>query len=125
MAFSMPWSLTVSYGISMYEDRSKEINVRRMRYPFSFSQTLNFSGYLRISDGWNISFSSGYDFVQKKISMTTASLARDLHCFEMSASVVLKPYSSFNFTFRARASELADALKWEKRSAYSSNIDWY
>ena len=125
MAFSMPWSLTVSYGISMYEDRSKEINVRRMRYPFSFTQTLNFSGYLRISDGWNISFSSGYDFVQKKISMTTASLARDLHCFEMSASVVLKPYSSFNFTFRARASELADALKWEKRSAYSSNIDWY
>lgn len=125
MAFSMPWSVTVSYGISMYEDRSKEINVRRMRYPFSFTQTLNFSGYLRISDGWNISFSSGYDFVQKKISMTTASLARDLHCFEMSASVVLKPYSSFNFTFRARASELADALKWEKRSAYSSNIDWY
>ena len=125
MAFCMPWSLTVSYGISMYEDRSKEINVRRMRYPFSFTQTLNFSGYLRISDGWNISFSSGYDFVQKKISMTTASLARDLHCFEMSASVVLKPYSSFNFTFRARASELADALKWEKRSAYSSNIDWY
>ena len=57
MAFSMPWSLTVSYGISMYEDRSKEINVRRMRYPFSFTQTLNFSGYLRISDGWNISFS--------------------------------------------------------------------
>lgn len=125
MAFSLPWSVTVSYGISMREDTRRSINVRRMRYPFSFTQTLNMSGFLRISDGWNISFSSGYDFEMHKISMTTASLARDLHCFEMSCSMVLRPYTSFNFTFRARASELADALKWDKRSSYSSNIQWY
>ncbi|EJX09856.1 hypothetical protein EVA_02031 [gut metagenome] len=125
LTFSIPWSLTLSYGITMAEDRTKKIKVRRMRYPFSFTQTLNASGYVRFSEGWNVSFSSGYDFEQKKLSMTTMSLSRDLHCFEMSASVVLKPYSSFNFTFRARASELADALKWDKRSSYSTNIEWY
>lgn len=125
LTFSIPWSLTLSYGITMAEDRTKQINVRRMRYPFSFTQTLNASGYVRISDGWNISFNSGYDFEMHRISMTTMSLARDLHCFEMSASIVLKPYSSFNFTFRARASELADALKWDKRSSYSTNVEWY
>ena len=125
MAFSLPWSLTLSYGITMAEDRSKQINVRRMRYPYSFTQSLNASGLLRISEGWIISFSSGYALKQHEISMTTMSLSRDLHCFEMTASVVLKPYSSFNFTFRARASELADALKWEKRSAYSTNVEWY
>lgn len=125
LTFNIPWSITFSYGITMAEDRSKQINVRRMRYPFSFTQTLNASGYVRIADGWNISFSSGYDFEMHKLSMTTLSLARDLHCFEMSASVVLKPYTSYNFTFRARASELADALKWEKRSAYSTNVEWY
>ena len=123
--FSLPWSFTVSYGISMAEDRSKQINVRRMRYPYSFTQTMNFSGYLRIAEGWNISFTSGYDFNYHELSMTTASVSRDLHCFEMSCSVVLRPYSSFNFTFRARANELADALKWDKRSSYSSNIEWY
>lgn len=125
LSFSIPWSLSLSYGITMAEDRTRQINVRRMRYPYSFTQTLNASGYIRISDGWNISFASGYDFEMHKLSMTTMSLARDLHCFEMSASIVLKPYSSFNFTFRARASELADALKWEKRSSYSSNVEWY
>lgn len=125
LAFSLPWSLTVSYGITMSEDRTKQINVRSMRYPYSFTQTLNFSGYLRIAEGWNISFSSGYDFDYHELSMTTASVSRDLHCFEMSCSVVLRPYSSFNFTFRARASVLADALKWDKRSSYSSNIEWY
>ena len=125
LTFNIPWSITFSYGITMAEDRSKQINVRRMRYPFSFTQTLNASGYVRIADGWNITFSSGYDFEMHKLSMTTLSLSRDLHCFEMSASVVLKPYTSYNFTFRARASELADALKWEKRSAYSTNVEWY
>lgn len=125
LAFNIPWSLTVSYGITMSEDRTKQINVRSMRYPYSFTQTLNFSGYVRISDGWNITFSSGYDFEYKQLSMTTASVSRDLHCFEMSCNVVLRPYSSFNFTFRARANELADALKWDKRSSYSSNIEWY
>lgn len=125
LRFSLPWSFTMSYGISMAEDRSKQINVRRMRYPYSFTQTMNFSGYLRIAEGWNISFTSGYDFNYHELSMTTASVSRDLHCFEMSCSVVLRPYSSFNFTFRARANELADALKWDKRSSYSSNIEWY
>ncbi len=125
MTFSMPWSLTLSYGITMSEDRTRKINVRTMRYPYSFSQTLNASGYLQIADGWNIAFTSGYDFDFHKLSMTTMSVARDLHCFEMSASIVLRPYSSFNFTFRARASELADVLKWEKRSSYSTNVEWY
>ena len=125
LTFSIPWSFTLSYGITMAEDRTRQINVRRMRYPYSFTQTLNASGYVRISEGWNITFASGYDFDMHKLSMTTMSLSRDLHCFEMSASIVLKPYSSFNFTFRARASELADALKWEKRSSYSTNVEWY
>ncbi len=125
MTFTMPWSLSLSYGITMFEDKSRDIKVRRMRYPYSFNHTFNASGYIRIADGWNISFSSGYDFDQKKISMTTASLSRDLHCFEMSCQVVLKPYSSFNFTFRAKASELADVLKWDKRSSYSTNVEWY
>ena len=125
LKFTMPWALTVSYGISMREDQSRKINPKRMRYPYSFTQSLNFSGYLRIAEGWNITFSSGYDFNYHELSMTTASLQRDLHCFSMSCSVVLRPYSSFNFTFQAKASELADALKWDKRSSYSSNIEWY
>lgn len=78
MVFSMPWSLTFGYGITMRENTSGKFNTKRMRYPYKFTQTLNVSGNLRISDGWNINFSSGYDFENKKASMTTASLSRDL-----------------------------------------------
>ena len=126
MKFSMPWSLTVGYGISMREstDRSK-FNKNTMRYPYEFSQTLNFSGNIRISDGWNISFSSGYDFENHDISMTTASINRDLHCFNMSCSVVLAPYTSYNFSFRCNAATLTDALKYDKRSGFSNAVQWY
>ena len=126
MAFKMPWSLTIGYGITMREDTRKEkFNKESMRYPYKFTQTLNLSGNVRISDGWNISFSSGYDFDNHKMSMTTASLQRDLHCFNMSCSVVLAPYTSYNFTFRCNASTLTDALKYDKRSGYSNAVQWY
>ena len=125
MTFSMPWSLTFGYGITMRENTSGTFNTSSMRYPYKFTQTLNFSGNLRISEGWNISFSSGYDFENHDISMTTASLQRDLHCFNMSCSVVLAPYTSYNFTFRCNASTLTDALKYDKRSGYSNAVQWY
>ena len=83
MTFSIPWSLTLSYGITMAEDRTKQINVRRMRYPFSFTQTLNASGYVRFSEGWNVFVLFRLRLRKKKLSMTTMSLSRDLHCFEM------------------------------------------
>ena len=125
MKFSMPWSISFGYGISMREDQSRAFNYDKMVYPYSFTQTLNFSGNVRISDGWNISFSSGYDFDNHKISMTTASLSRDLHCFNMSCSVVLAPYTSYNFSFRCNAATLTDALKYDKRSSYSNAVQWY
>lgn len=126
MAFKMPWSLTFGYGVTMREDtRREKFNEKTMRYAYKFTQTLNMSGNVRISDGWNISFSSGYDFDNHKISMTTASLARDLHCFNMSCSVVLAPYTSYNFTFRCNAATLTDALKYDKRSGYSNAVQWY
>jgi hypothetical protein len=125
MTFSMPWSLTFGYGVTMSENTSGKFNTNTMRYPYKFTQTLNFSGNVRISDGWNISFSSGYDFENHGLSMTTASLQRDLHCFNMSCSVVLSPYTSYNFTFRCNASTLTDALKYEKKSGYSNAVQWY
>ena len=125
MKFSMPWSFTVSYGLNMAEDRSADINIKTMRYPYKFTQTLNFSGNIRISNNWNINFSSGYDFTMRDLSMTTVNISRDMHCFTMSCGLVLGPFTSYNFSIRANASTLTDALKYDKRSSYSSTIKWY
>ena len=124
MAFKLPWSLDFSYGVNMTEGNTN-FDKEKMRYPYKFTQTLNVRGNLQISDGWNIDFSSGYDFENKKISLTTASLSRDLHCFNMSCQVTLAPYTSYNFSFRCNAATLTDALKYDKRSSSTNAVQWY
>ena len=125
MPFKLPWNLSLSYGIIMAENTSARINVKSMRYPYKFTQNLNISGNIGISDNWKISFTSGYNFEFKKLTTTTMNISRDLHCFEMSCGIVLAPYTSFNFSFRATSQMLADALKIDKRSSGSSNVDWW
>ena len=125
MKFNIPWSFSISYGITMSEDRSAKINKKTMRYPYKFVQNLNFSGSLRLSSGWNISYSSGYDFTSKAISMTSVNISRDMHCFNISGGMVFGPFTSYHVTMRANASTLTDALKYDKKSSYSSSIQWY
>ena len=72
MTFNVPWSLSIGYGVTMRENTAGNFNYDTMRYPYKFTQNLNVAGNVRISDGWNITFSSGYDFENHKISMTTA-----------------------------------------------------
>lgn len=125
MAFKMPWSFSVSYGVSMREDTRAEINKKNMRYPYRLTQNMNFSGNIKISNKWNMNFSSGWDFEDKELTTTTMNVSRDMHCFSMSCGIVLKPYRSYNFTIRANSSMLADALKYDQRSSAGGNVDWY
>lgn len=125
VGYSLPWSLSFSYGISMREDNQAQINVERMRYPFKFTHSLNMSGNMKLTNKWNMSFSSGWDFTYHDFTTTTMSVTRDLHCFNMSCSVVLKPYTSYNFTVKANSNMLSDLLKVKKRSSSNSYVNWY
>ncbi len=125
MAFSIPWSFSISYGVSMRENTQAQINKKNMRYPYKLTQNMNFSGNVKLSNKWNINFSSGWDFMDHELTTTTMNITRDLHCFNMSCGVVLKPYRSYNFSIRANSSMLADALKYDQRSSSGGNVDWY
>lgn len=125
MSFKLPWSFSISYGISMVEDRGAQINVKTMRYPYKFTQNMNFSGNMKLSSSWNVSFSSGWDFNYKKLSMTTVNISRDMHCFNISCGLAFGTFTSYNITLRANASTLTDALKYDKKSSYNSSIRWY
>ena len=68
---------------------------------------------------------TSYDFQAKEITQTSCTISRDLHCFNLSAS--LSPFGRwkyYNVTIRANASILQD-LKYEQRSQTQSNIQWY
>ena len=111
--FKMPWSLSFSYSFNIREDRTKPINRYSMRYPFTYTHNINMNGNIKISNNWSLSFNSGYDFQAKEITQTSCTISRDLHCFNLSAS--LSPFGRwkyYNVTIRANASILQD-LKYE------------
>lgn len=124
--FKMPWSINLSTGFNITEDRTKPINRKNMRYPYKVSlNALNINGNIKISNKWAINFNTGYDFNSKEISTTAFNISRDLHCFTMTAAVApFGRYKYYNFTIRASAQILQD-LKWEQRSQTQSNIQWY
>ena len=125
LAFKLPWSVSLSYSYSIREDRSKDINIKTMRYPYSLTHSLNVSGNFKIGSRWNMTYSTGYDFTSKEMSMTTLNITRDLHCFNMSCGLVFGPFTSYNFSIRANSSILTDALKWDQRSNTGSAVTWY
>lgn len=125
LAFQLPWSLSLSYSYRIQEDRTKDINIKTMRYPYSFSHQVNISGNVKLGSRWNITYSSGYDFDTKKMSMTQMNISRDLHCFNMTCGLVFGPFTSYNFSIRANSTMLTDALKWDQRSNTGSAVTWY
>ena len=99
-----------------------QIAICRLRLNMLFAGTVT-TVYLneeerksKVSNNWSLSFNSGYDFQAKEITQTSCTISRDLHCFNLSAS--LSPFGRwkyYNVTIRANASILQD-LKYEKRS---------
>ncbi len=108
VVFDVPWSLNISYGLS-YSKSGIKTPVR---------QSLSFNGFLTLTKKMNITYTSGYDFVGKQITMTNIGITRDLHCWDMSFNWV--PNGSmkmWNFTLRVKASVLSD-LKYERRKDF-------
>ncbi|AVM53375.1 hypothetical protein JN06_00894 [Bacteroides zoogleoformans] len=125
-AFKMPWSISLSTGFNITEDRESPINRRNMRYPYKINlNALNINGNIKLSNKWAVNFNSGYDFNAKLITNTVFNITRDLHCFTMTASLApFGMYRYYNFTIRATAQILQD-LKWEQRSQTQTNVSWY
>jgi hypothetical protein len=106
--FDVPWSLNLSYSL----------NYSKQAFKSNISQTLSFNGNVSITKKTAITYTSGYDFTGKTITMTQIGITRDLHCWEMNFNWV--PNGSmkmWNFTIRAKASLLSD-LKYQRRKDY-------
>ncbi len=106
--YDVPWNFRFNY-IFNYRNNGVGKNV---------SQTLQFSGDVKLTPKWGTTFSSGYDFKTKLFSYTAFSITRDLHCWDLTVNFC--PFGNFkfyNFTIRPKSSILRD-LKYEKRKDY-------
>lgn len=121
----IPWSFTVNYSFGFVEKMTKEFyNPNASAYKLKYTHSLTFSGSVQPAAKWRMNFSGSVDLENWKITQTSMSIYRDLHCWSISASVSpFGLYKSFMVTIGANASMLKD-LKYDKRSGRSANINW-
>lgn len=111
------WSFNFSYNLR-YNDR--------FTYPGRIGQnelvqTLGFNGDVNITPKWKVNFTSGYDFELGKLSYTSMSVYRDLHCWEMRFNWIPLGYlKSWNFFIKVKAEVLQD-LKLNRKKDFRDN----
>ena len=120
-----PWSLSVSYSLA-YQQGSK-FDYEKMYPEMKFSHYLMLSGNIGLGKGWKVSANMTYNFDYKQVTACTFNISRDLHCWNMTASInPIGPFKSYTFHIGVNASMLAD-LKYDKNSNQSTNsrVDWW
>jgi hypothetical protein len=106
--FDVPWSMRVSYNINYIKPAFKSV----------LTQTLSANGTVTLTKKTAITYTTGYDFTQKQITMTQIGISRDLHCWTMSFNWIPNgTMKMWNFTIRVKAAVLSD-LKYERRKDY-------
>jgi len=109
--FNVPWTMRIAYNF-YYTKSTAESRI---------NQNLTMSGNVTLTKNFAITYSTGYDFRSKEITMTRIGIRRDLHCWEMSFNWIPTGYlKSWDFTIRVKASVLQD-LKYERRKDYHDN----
>jgi lipopolysaccharide assembly outer membrane protein LptD (OstA) len=112
-----PWQLNIGYTFEYrpriyyeYFEAEKEI-----------IQSLRLSGNVNLTPKWKISFNTGYDFTQQKVTLTELNITRDLHCWELNMQwTPFGQFKSYIMTLRVKAAVLQD-LKLTKRADWKDS----
>ena len=117
--FSIPWNIgfnyVISYSISYVDNGTTG-------YKKNVSQTIGFNGSVNLTPKTGITFTSGFDIQNRKLTTTSISITRDLHCWQMSFIwIPLGMHKSWSFNIGVKAASLAD-LKYDKSQSKFDNL---
>ena len=103
--FNINWSVNLSYSLTL---------TRRLKPDYSgftsevFS-SVSFNNSFNLTPKWNFSTQGFYDFNSKQITMFTMSIAREMHCWQMSIGVTpIGNYKYFNISISPKSGILRD-----------------
>jgi hypothetical protein len=112
--FDIPWNLSLSYNFNIskgtFQNPDTLITV----------QTVRASGDFNLTPHWKVSLSTGFDISRKQITLTTVSVVRDLHCWELSfnwtPALPTFDRQQFSILLHPKSPTLKD-LKLEKKNS--------
>ncbi len=109
--FSIPWNFGFNYSFNY---SAQYVNNGTTGYRKNISQTINVNASVKLTPKLMITATSGFDFMTRKMSMTSISITRDLHCWQMSFTwIPFGNHRSWAFNIGVKAASLAD-LKYDK-----------
>jgi lipopolysaccharide export system protein LptA len=111
--FTIPWSLNISYTLNYSKQGLSDARV---------TQALQFQGDFSLTPKWKMTYTTGWDFVYKDVTLTNIGMMRELHCWDMSFNWTpiagnAQRASNYSFDLRVRSSLLSD-LKISRRRQY-------
>jgi len=117
---SIPWTISMNYNYSYSRNYSFANDILKTNH--NHMQTLGVSAQVRITKALNVNLNTGFDLSHFALTTTQVSATYDLHCFQISVSWVPNgQWQSWSFRINAKASALADLLKFKKGSSYWDN----
>ena len=117
--FSLPWNIGFNYAVnySVSYVNNGTTGIRR-----NITQTIGFNGSITFSPKMAATFSGGYDIATNKLTTSSISITRDLHCWQRSFSwIPFGYYKSWSFHIGVKAASLQD-LKYDKSQSMYDNL---
>ena len=117
--FSLPWNFGFNYAVNY---SVSYVNNGTTGYRKNVTQTVSFNGSLNLTPKTGITFQGGYDIKARKLTTSSVSITRDLHCWQMSFSWIPFGYhKSWSFNIGVKAASLSD-LKYDKSQSMYDNM---
>ena len=117
--FSIPWNFGFNYVINY---SISYVNNGTTGFQRNVTQTIGFNGSVNITPKTGITFTSGFDIQNRKLTTTSISITRDLHCWQMSfVWIPFGSHRSWSFNIGVKAASLAD-LKYDKSQSMYDNL---
>lgn len=117
--FSLPWNFGFNYAVNY---SISYVNNGTTGYRKNVTQTIGFNGSVNLTPKMGVTFQGGFDLMKKKLTTSSISISRDLHCWQMSFSwIPFGFHRSWSFNIGVKASSLAD-LKYDKSESMYDNL---
>ncbi|HXB92599.1 MAG TPA: putative LPS assembly protein LptD [Puia sp.] len=103
--FNIPWSLNLSMAFNFTNAEKPDYS----GFATTVTSSLNWSGDFNLTPKWKIGLNGYYDLKYGAMQSLTASISRDLHCWQMSINVTPVGYTHyFNITLSPKSGILQD-----------------
>ena len=109
--FKIPWNIFISYQLLF----NGKYNFYTLKNRIN-TNSLSLTGDLSLTESLKITFTTSYDMVSKTLPLATMGIIKDLHCWQMSMTLMnFNGVYTYLFNINAKSTLLQD-MKLNKRS---------